>query len=259
MNCDDARLLLHALLDEELDPAASLAVTRHLAGCAACAQRYAQHAKLRDGLRAPGLYEAAPAEWRARMLARLPRARGGIGAVPRRARLAFAALVAIAVGASVLAGWQTSRLHAVGTDTLAAEAVSASLRSLLPGHLIDVPTSDEHTVKPWFNGRLDFAPEVRDLSPQGFELVGGRLDVLAGRRVAAIVYRRRLHVINVFEWPDAQAAATGIATRNGYHVVRWNARGLRFVAVSDVDTAALAAFERAFRTNAADAHQPDTR
>lgn len=125
------------------------------------------------------------------------------------------------------------------------------MRSLLPGHLIDVRTSNEHTVKPWFDGRVDFSPQVKDLTAQGFELVGGRLDVLGGREVAALVYRRHLHTINLFQWPGSEQAASASWTRDGYHVLEWNDTGLRFVAVSSVAESDLRAFMHAFRAGPA--------
>lgn len=135
----------------------------------------------------------------------------------------------------------------IGGDALVAEAVSDHVRSLLPGHLIDVRTSNGHTAKPWFDGRADFSPQVKDLSTQGFELVGGRLDVLDGKQLAALVYERNLHTINLFQWPDSGATQNPLQTRDGYHVLEWNAAGRHFVAVSSVAENDLRAFERACR------------
>jgi len=213
MNCQDMRLLLHAYLDDELGAADSLAVARHLAGCADCTQRLRAYTRLRDDVRAAGLYRPAPSALRARIAAR----------------------------------WQTVQLRRQGSEALVADAVSDHVRSLLPGHLIDVRTSNEHTVKPWFDGRVDFSPQVKDLSAQGFELVGGRLDVLDGKQVAALVYKRHLHTINLFQWPGNGTAASPPRTRDGYHVLEWNDAGLHFVAVSSVAESDLQVFERAFR------------
>lgn len=247
MNCQDVRVLLHAYLDDELGAADSLAVARHLAECGACMQRFDAHAQLRGDLRQADLYRKAPAALRARIAARLPQA-AVAPHPPRRAwSMALAALAALLVIAAVFAGWQTLQLRRQGSDALVAEAVSDHVRSLLPGHLIDVQTSNEHTVKPWFDGRVDFSPQVKDLSAQGFELIGGRLDVLDGRQVAALVYKRRLHTINLFQWPSRTRAAAPPQTRDGYHVLEWNDAGLRFVAVSSVATSDLETFERAFR------------
>ncbi|HVU81507.1 MAG TPA: anti-sigma factor [Rhodanobacteraceae bacterium] len=246
MNCQDMRLLLHAYLDDELGAADSLAVARHLAGCADCTQRLHALTQARDDLRKADLYRPAPAALRARIEARLPRAAVAPRAPRRGWSIALAALAALFVVAAVFAGWQTMQLRRQGSDALVAEAVSDHVRSLLPGHLIDVQTSNEHTVKPWFDGRVDFSPQVKDLSVQGFELVGGRLDVLRGKQVAALVYKRHLHTINLFQWPGSGAVAVP-QTRDGYHVLEWNDDGLRFVAVSSVAESDLEAFERAFR------------
>jgi len=247
MNCQDMRLLLHAYLDDELGAADSLAVARHLAGCADCTQRLRAYTRLRDDVRAAGLYRPAPSALRARIAARLPH-RADTPRVPRRSwRMALAALAALFVIAAVFAGWQTVQLRRQGSEALVADAVSDHVRSLLPGHLIDVRTSNEHTVKPWFDGRVDFSPQVKDLSAQGFELVGGRLDVLDGKQVAALVYKRHLHTINLFQWPGNGTAASPPRTRDGYHVLEWNDAGLHFVAVSSVAESDLQAFERTFR------------
>ena len=246
MNCDDVRVLLHAYLDDELGAAESLAATRHLAECDACRQRFDDYARLSGSLRQADLYRVAPAALRARIASRLPRPATMPRARRRGREPALAALAALFVVAAVFAGWQTAQLRRQGGDALVADAVSDHVRSLLPGHLIDVRTSNEHTVKPWFDGRVDFSPQVKDLSAQGFELVGGRLDVLDGKPVAALVYKRHLHTINLFQWPG-NGTANSPRTRDGYHVLEWNDAGLRFAAVSSVAEGDLQAFERAFR------------
>lgn len=247
MNCEDIRLLLHAYLDDELGAVEGLAVARHVAECDHCTQRLRAYTRLRVGLHEATLYRSAPATLRARIEAQVPRT----AAVPRSPRrgwsMALAALAALLVIVAAFAGWQTWQLRRQAGNALLAEAVSDHVRSLLPGHLIDVRTSNEHTVKPWFDGRVDFSPQVKDLSAQGFELVGGRLDVLDGRQVAALVYQRHLHSINLFQWPDSGATPSPLQTRDGYHVLEWNEAGLHFVAVSSVAEKDLRAFERDFR------------
>lgn len=247
MNCQDIRMLLHAYLDDELGAAESLAVARHLAECDACRQRFDTYARLRGDLQQAGLYRPAPAALRARIMAQLPCPARAPRAPRQRWQIAVAVLAALFIVAAVFAGWQTVQLRRQGNDALVADAVSDHVRSLLPGHLIDVQTSNEHTVKPWFDGRVDFSPQVKDLTAQGFELVGGRLDVLGGKQVAALVYKRHLHTINLFQWPAAATAAAPPQTRDGYHVLEWSDAGLRFVAVSSVAESDLQAFERAFR------------
>lgn len=247
MNCQDVRLLLHAYLDDELGAADSLAVARHLAECEACMQRLRAYTRLRGDLRNPDLYQAAPAALRARIVSRLPRPAAAQRSPRRGWGLALAALAALCVIAVLFAGWQTLQLRRTSGNALVADAVSDHVRSLLPGHLIDVRSTSEHTVKPWFDGRVDFSPQVKDLTAQGFELIGGRLDVLDGRQVAALVYKRHLHTINLFQWPGSGAAASASRARDGYHVLEWDDAGLRFVAVSSVAEGDLEAFARAFR------------
>ena len=247
MNCEDMRVLLHAYLDDELGASDSLAVARHLAECDACMQRFQAHERLRGDLRTADLYRPAPAALRARIASRLPRPAAAQRSPHRGWGLALAALAALCVIAVLFAGWQTLQLRRTSGNALVADAVSDHVRSLLPGHLIDVRSTSEHTVKPWFDGRADFSPQVKDLTAQGFELIGGRLDVLDGRQVAALVYKRHLHTINLFQWPGGAAAASALRTRDGYHVLEWSDAGLRFVAVSSVAEDDLEAFARAFR------------
>ncbi|MGN6728311.1 MAG: anti-sigma factor family protein, partial [Rhodanobacteraceae bacterium] len=189
MMCDDARLLLHAYLDNELDAAQSVAIDRHMQGCAACAALHADYAQLHEGFARASLFRRAPDTLR--------KAWSAEPVVPRAVR-AHRAPVALAMAAGFVAAlliaapawWYT--LHR-GTGQSVDEVVSSHIRSMQPQHLMDVISTDQHTVKPWFDGKLDFSPRVKDLANQGFPLVGGRLDVLDGRTVAALVYRRHLH------------------------------------------------------------------
>jgi len=246
MNCPEARVLLHAYLDDELDAPRSAEMDRHLAECEACRSHYRNLEALQQSLRAPTLYQHAPAGLAARIRAQLP---GEPGSRSSRRRWHWpglsAALAALLLIAVALAGLQAVQMRARGNDALIAEAVSDHQRSLLAEHLIDVRSSDQHTVKPWFDGRLDFSPQVKDLRAQGFELVGGRLDVLDGRRVAALVYKRHLHMINVFEWPaGSNGSDINSPGRDGYRVIGWTQGDMRFLAVSD--TSDLEAFVRDF-------------
>jgi anti-sigma factor RsiW len=252
MTCDETRLLLHAYLDDELDAAQSAAVLAHLAGCAACTARYEDHARLRETLAQPDLYRTAPDALRERWLASQP----PVPATPppRRGPIALA-LAAGFAGALLLTSpaW-IGRLGAPGVadDAVIAQALSGHLRSLQPQHLMDVVSTDRHTVKPWFEGRLDFSPQVKDLASQGFPLAGGRLDVVDGRTVAALVYRRHLHVINLFQWPDEGGGSGPRQVREqGYTAIEWSGDGMRYVAVSDVEERDLRQFVRDFREGTA--------
>jgi mycothiol system anti-sigma-R factor len=247
MTCDESRLLLQAYLDDELDAAQSASIAQHLACCAACAARYGADTRLRRALAQPGLYHRAPDALRARWLAARP------AAAPARARRGplGLALAAGFAGALLLTSpaW-LGLLHPPGqaADALAAQAISGHLRSLQPDHLMDVASTDRHTVKPWFEGRLDFAPRVKDLAGEGFPLVGGRLDVIGGRTVAALVYRRHLHVINLFQWPDDRALhASETVQQHGYTALGWSDGGMRYIAVSDVEQGELEQFARDLR------------
>ena len=261
MQCSDARLLLHAYLDNELDAGDSVRLLRHQAGCPACARELERHARLKELLQHAQPPHALPDAVRTRVLAALPLS-ASVQPAPLLARprlpmrrwnalpaaLAASALLLLGGGAGI--AWQR---QASENAALTADAVSDHLRSLQPQHLTDVLTSDRHTVKPWFDGKLDFSPQVRDLDAAGFTLVGGRLDVLHGRRVAAIVYRLRLHPINLFQWPDSgsDAAPISVAAGGGYTVTRWTQDGMAYWAVSTLDRSGMDAFAAAFRTSPA--------
>jgi anti-sigma factor RsiW len=247
MTCADLRKVLHAYADGELDPARSLEVEEHLAGCPDCGRtcgglRALQDLVAQGPLRftpPPDLYGAIRSSLRAAERAGAPRR------LPWR-WLALAASVALVS----LATWWAFRvgLPAAG-ERLTREVAANHVRSLMEKHLLDVESSDRHTVKPWFLGKLNFAPPVPDLADQGFPLVGGRLDYLDDRVVAALVYRRRQHVINLFVWPSAPGAdaAARPGEWQGYHLAHWSAGGMTFWAVSDLNAQELHEFARLVR------------
>jgi anti-sigma factor RsiW len=252
MNCADADIMLHALLDGELDAGHARDVEAHVAGCAACSEKFAGFRALRDAMAGAELKYKAPAALRARIEAALPvpaPARAAIPtARPRPSRRSFfggfaaGAVVSGALAASVV----LTIFRSDQEQTIANEVVSAHIRSLQAGHLMDVETSDRHTVKPWFEGKVDVAPPVIDLTADGFTLIGGRLDYIDGEPVASVVYRRRQHVINLFvaqRLGTAQAAVTARAVQ-GYHVRHWSEQGLEYWAVSDLDPEELGDFVR---------------
>jgi anti-sigma factor RsiW len=242
--CADKELLLNGLLDGELDAANALACEAHLRSCAACAEALEQIQATRAALVAPGLRHAAPQALRARVLAGL--AHREEATRPRRGTR-VTALGAGALGA-LAAGVAAVLILGMPERDLPAEIVASHVRSLLASHLTDVAASDRHVVKPWFNGKLDFAPPVPELVDAGFPLVGGRLDYLQGRVVAALIYRRRAHVINVFVAPVTSALARPAAEldREGYHLEHWRQGGLEFWAISDVEAQELDLFRSAF-------------
>jgi anti-sigma factor RsiW len=231
---------LDAYVDHELDPETDATVRAHVTGCGICAQRVEQRWALKRAVQAVP-YHDAPVRVRARIASAASRRRSlrGLGL------LAAAAVLVLAVGRSV--AWLPS--HTNGRDDPVQAAVDGHVRSLMADHLFDVHSTDQHAVKPWFIGKLDFSPPVVDLAAQGYPLVGGRVDYIDGRQVAALVYQRRQHVINLFVAPTAAAAADPVAQSvRGFHVRRWTSGGMSFSAVSDLNDAELDGFVRALRS-----------
>jgi anti-sigma factor RsiW len=242
--CPDRTMLLHALLDDELDAVNAAACEAHLRDCAGCAAELDRLRAVRTTLEDPALRYTAPAALRASIDAALP-ANDDPARPP--SRFAWASLGAgMAAAAALLLTVALPHPQASDGD-IARQLVSGHVRSLLANHLVDVVTSDQHVVKPWFNGRIDFSPATPDLKAQGFPLVGGRLDYIGGRVVPAIVYHRRLHTINLFAWPIGGPVPTANTAPDGYHLRHWQQGGLDYWAVSDIGDGDLAAFEQAFK------------
>jgi anti-sigma factor RsiW len=239
--CPDQELLLHALVDGELDAGNAATLEAHVAGCAGCAADLAAIREVKARLAAQPLAYAAPASLHARLDAALAEAT----APPPRRRLGSETWVMAGAMGAVAASLALFAIVPSG-QSLEGQLVDAQARSLEAQHLVDVATSDRHTVKPWFNGKVDFAPPVVDLAPQGYPLVGGRLDRVDGRRAAALVFRRRAHAINLFIWPGVAPEAPLLERKDGYSLVRWGRGGLVFWAVSDVDPADLVGFQKVF-------------
>jgi anti-sigma factor RsiW len=246
MTCSETQILLHALLDGELDAGHARDVEAHIATCVGCASQLREYRALREAMSAADLGFTAPESLRRRIDAALP-SRRTAPAPSRRSMLqgfAMGSMVSAAAAATVM-------FAIVRTDQdqrLFSEVISAHLRSLQAEHLTDVETSDQHTVKPWFNGKLDVAPPVVDLTAEGFTLLGGRLDYVDGAGVAAIVYRRRRHIINLFVAPGAGSEDRGakIETVQGFNIRRWTEQGLNFWAVSDINADELQEFGQKF-------------
>jgi mycothiol system anti-sigma-R factor len=234
MACEQPKTHLHAYLDGELDAAGMATFERHLETCADCAAALEAEEGLRRSLQQAELYERAPESLRRKVrIATAPtpaRASAHPGAW-RWLAVAAALIIAILWGSRSFFPIIKSPQQAAWTTTL----LDAHLRSLQPGHLTDVESTDQHTVKPWFDGKLDIAPPVRDFATDGFPLVGGRLDVIEGRTVAALVYGRRKHMVNGFVWKSQDTVPySDSGERQGYHWVSWQKDGFTFCAVSDV-------------------------
>jgi anti-sigma factor RsiW len=259
MTCEDARTLVHAYVDGEIDLVRSLEVESHLSSCEACAREQASLRALRSAFGNGALYHEAPARlerrWRAAMRDAL-RVEQGRGFAFRHFGWAGAVAAAILLIAIIVKG-----VMPVGPptgDLVAREVLDDHLRSLTANHLTDVVSSNQHTVKPWFDGRLNFTPPVEDLGAEGFPLVGGRLDYLDNRPVAAVVYRRRQHIINLFISPVEHAAdiLPVSQVRGGYNLVHWTKSGMAYWAVSSLSSAELGKFAHLVRDESSGASTP---
>jgi anti-sigma factor RsiW len=241
MICEDLERDLDPYVDRELAADSAAAVRDHLSTCASCRRRVAEREALGRMVRSVP-YREAPDRLRAHVTQRAQRTRAG----RRLLTWAAAAALVVSVGGSI------SMLRSVGTrgDTTVGNVVDAHVRSLMADHLFDVRSTDQHTVKPWFLGKLDFSPPVVDLAAVGFPLVGGRLDYVSGQPVAALVYQRQKHTINVFVSPASEAAG-GMTERSvrGFHVRHWVRDGMSFWVVSDLNATELSEFARALQAS----------
>ena len=238
MTCEFSGSLLHGYMDGELDAARAAEFEHHLQSCSQCITLLEQQEKLRASLQSAQLYERAPTSLTSKTKQHFadPQSDYQWSWVPIFRWIATSAAI---VALFTIAYFGVPKILSTQSGTeqaLLTEAIDAHVRALQPGHLTDVLSTDQHTVKPWFNGKLDFVPPVKDLAESGFPLVGGRLDVLNGRSVAVLIYGRRKHFISVFVWPETGNApaipATG--TRNGYQWNNAHAHGMQIFAISDV-------------------------
>ncbi len=254
MNRDHVLHLLNGYIDGELDLVNSLDIEEHLKTCASCSQQYQQLLALHQLTAEADLLYAAPAGLEKRVRATVRKANPPPAALPAwladaaRWLLPAAGLLVLVVLAVVI--FRGSLIPPNPNVVLAAEVQSAHIRSLMGNHLTDVTSSDQHTVKPWFNGKLDFSPPVVDLASQGFPLIGGRLDALDGHPVAALVYQRNKHLINLFIWPSGDnAPGVQSSTDNGYHLFHWIQGGMAYWAISDLESSQLQAFVKLVQEN----------
>lgn len=248
MNCQQAKPLIDPYADGELEAAATLELERHIHDCPACALAWRNLQSLKKTLKQDSLYFTAPMDLRRKVKAELHSQLGTksrwslpnwnwlTGVTTGLATACFALLLTLML------------LRPSAQQQLTDEIVSSHIRSLMANHALDVVSTDQHTVKPYFNGKLDFSPPVKDLAAQDFPLIGGRLDYLDGRSVAAVVFQHRKHIINLFVWPakEADSQPAMLASRQGYHVIHWSEAGMTFWAVSDLNEKELMEFARDF-------------
>jgi len=239
MKCDEARQIIHAYADHELDLVKTLDIERHMQDCTKCAAAHAGIAALRSSIRNGSLYYRAPAGLEQQLRSSVRNIASPRRIVPRH-WLAAAAIIVIAASCLLV----IQKLGNNQQQLIVAEVASAHVRSLMAEHLWDVKSSDQHTVKPWFEGKLDFAPDVRDFKNESFPLEGGRLDYLANRPVAALVYKHDKHFINLFIWPAGGQSEQGesFTTHQGYSLVHWVHGGMNYWAVSDTSEETLRRF-----------------
>jgi mycothiol system anti-sigma-R factor len=271
MDCNESRERMSACLDHELAPSAMADFTAHLATCAACTAAYERLSRLRGMVAGNAVSHAAPSGLRARILADIqaelkadiqadiktakPHRKPfdlfggfkGLSGLPwGRINFGVASVCAAALAVNL-----TLDMHKpTETDFLDQEIVAAHFRSLQADHLADVASSDHHTVKPWFAGKLDYSPPVVDLTQQDFPLIGGRLDYVHQRSVAGLAYRHGMHLINLFVWPDGsqhsdgKAEAGKLTSENGFQLLRWSQDGMAFTAITDMNAAELGTFQK---------------
>jgi anti-sigma factor RsiW len=237
MSCQELQTLRDAYLDGELDLTRSLEIETHLRECAACARAYDELRSLQMAMRSDALRFATPPSVERRVRSAV-RSESGAASPLFRWRWLIPA-ISLAFVVIIVAGLLFTRTPA--DDLVASEIVAGHVRSLMASHLTDVASTDQHTVKPWFDGKLDFSPPVKDLAQQGFELIGGRLEYIANRPVAALVYQRRKHFVNVFIWPASLASDTKptAQVRQGYNLIHWTSAGMTYWIVSDLNLAEL--------------------
>lgn len=248
MNCREIRALSHAYADRELDLVRTNEIEQHLNDCRSCSREIANIRALSSALKSSTFYFRAPANLTKKIRASTC-ARNGTAHWPQRSvvrKESWAQWMRwfIPVAASALVIVLAISFVPSADKRLTEEVVASHVRSLMANHLTDVASTDQHTVKPWFDGKIDFAPPVSDLAERGFPLVGGRLDYLQNRSVAAEVYQRNKHFINLFVWPTLQHRNTAkkLAIEKGYNVIYWQSSGMNYSAVSDLNAAELREF-----------------
>ncbi len=244
MNCDEVQALLHAYVDGEVDLVRNLQIDEHRVTCDRCERQLAGLRALREAVVQKSSYYRSSAALRAKVSSGLPRVDTGRRSFKYNSLLAAGIVLMIGLAGSALAFVYWPGFAA--NDRLAASILGSHVRSLQVAHLTDVLSSDRHTVKPWFVGKIDYAPEILDLSAEGYALAGGRLDYVDGHAVAALVYRKRQHVINLFLWPESNVRrnSSRTLTLQGFHLRHWQQAGMTYWAISDLNEPELDEFVR---------------
>jgi anti-sigma factor RsiW len=247
MNCQQAKPLIDPYADGELEAAAILELEQHLQSCSACGIAWRNLQSLKKTLKQDALYFTAPEEWRRRIKSEWPAPAKDFH--PWRV---WNWLTTVMAGATAcLALLLTLTLtRSASEQPMAQEIVASHVRSLMANHMLDVVSTDQHTVKPWFNGKLDFSPPVKNLAEQAFPLIGGRLDYIGDHSVAALIFQRHKHIINLFIWAakGKNSNPTTLESLQGYNVIHWSEAEMTFWAVSDLNEKELMEFARDFAT-----------
>jgi len=247
MTCDDVRSLLAAYHDGELDAAGVVQVEHHARVCEPCRAALENLVKITHAVQPA--YFPAPAELRGKILAAIAAEEAPSNVVRAPQRSTAWILHGLSLAAALVLGFFLAQIYQRSSahNALLAQLTDSHVRSLIGTHLTDVATSDQHTVRPWFEGKLDFAPPVEDLSAAGFPLVGGRVEYVNGRSVAALVYERRKHFINLFVWPRTGAEAViSEKPQRGYNVLHWTSNGMTYWALSEISEDDLRKFAHEF-------------
>jgi anti-sigma factor RsiW len=243
MDCKEPQNLIDVYADGELDLVRNLEIGRHLEQCALCSESYKNHQALRNGLKSAALYYRSPDALQGRIQSSVRKAAKAQAAPRAQPWRWFGVAASMAVAALVALVFVPLLRGPAADEQLANEVLSSHVRSLMADHLADISSSDQHTVKPWFAGKLDFSPPVEDFAKQGFPLIGGRLDYLENRPVAALVYERRKHLINLFVWPGYETdVPTKTVSRQGYNLIHWTQSHMTYWASSDLDKSELQEF-----------------
>jgi anti-sigma factor RsiW len=251
MNCQQVKPLIDAYADGELDAAPILELEKHIHDCSACALAWRNAQTLKKSLKQDSLFFSAPPELRRRIKAEL-RSQNETAPGWNFWNWNWLTGVTTSVGTACLALLLTLSLtRPSAQQRLAQEIVSSNIRSLMANHMLDVVSTDQHTVKPWFNGKLDFSPTVKDLAAQEFPLIGGRLDYIGGRSVAALVFQRHKHIINLFIWPvnENDTKLISLKAIRGYNLIHWSEADMTFWAVSDLNDKELMEFVQDYEAN----------